>query len=364
MSGINFTLVALLVPFAFTTAAVLGASVVHLMNVKHVIFQGLYIRILLVFPLVSVLSIIAAIKYSLSFWMEVIVSLLEGYILLFFVGLFIGWAWRQGDPYKCLIESKWTRYPSKLCFRFGCYKKPFKTPEEAVNFILLCIYQYIVIRPGIALAVAIFYAVEGREPSRWTLFILAVIRVISIAVALLSLGRLYWALKTADLLTGLKGFRKLTIVKFLLTMIVFNSLVLSPLITNEKILVPNFLCSDAELAENKDDCQNALVQWILLLETSVLTFIAVLVFRVHEFFHVPEQYLKPGPWYSVCYRVLLINDVATNLLRAPVDHGNVIPNKEKNLSKLEAGNSPASSEKNSSEEVDISKQQTGELNFS
>mmetsp|Transcript_33977 Transcript_33977/g.41907 ORF Transcript_33977/g.41907 Transcript_33977/m.41907 type:complete len:161 (+) Transcript_33977:421-903(+) len=112
-----YALPALLTPFAITWLICAIASAEHFINIKQASFQGVYIRALLIFPLTSCLAIIGGIDKSITPWMEVLIGMIEGYVLILFMGLYIGWGWTQGDVHKVLLDFERTKYPCYMCCR-------------------------------------------------------------------------------------------------------------------------------------------------------------------------------------------------------------------------------------------------------
>mmetsp|Transcript_33976 Transcript_33976/g.41904 ORF Transcript_33976/g.41904 Transcript_33976/m.41904 type:complete len:408 (+) Transcript_33976:421-1644(+) len=310
-----YALPALLTPFAITWLICAIASAEHFINIKQASFQGVYIRALLIFPLTSCLAIIGGIDKSITPWMEVLIGMIEGYVLILFMGLYIGWGWTQGDVHKVLLDFERTKYPCYMCCR--SWGSEITDGNRAVRSLRTKIYQYIIVRPSISLVDAIYYAVTGKSLGTGYALVLAAVRLVSVLIAIRALVTLYFALKKSNLLTGLKGFRKLSIIKALLFVVVLNSLLFNPLISRDIMKVPDYICSSEDLMLDATNCKVQLEAWIFVLEALVLIIIAAFVFRADDMDSLPKEYLKPTSRRRLFVHIFTLHDVVSSFIRRP-----------------------------------------------
>jgi hypothetical protein len=322
------------VPALLVAAGFVVLLVEHLLNVKHTQFQGVYLRSVLIFPLVSTLAFVGGLYYHAFPWIEVVIGLVEGYIFMLFFGLFVGWAWCKGDVYANMIGSARTRV---ACYTpvASCGHR-YSSGKSALASIQLQMYQFAVIKPLVNVAKAVSETTSG-EVTKPVQFITAFFNLVSIVVALRAVLGLYYALtkgpgvgrdgKVVDskinhnLLQGLSAAYKFIIVKTFLFFIVLNGLVVEPLITSGKLTAPSPLCEvlNSAAPDYSVACHARFEAWILMLESLLIMIVAVFCFRHHSIDAIDEKY-KEKDGNNTCSLIISVFkfwDVVTVLPRPP-----------------------------------------------
>jgi len=279
-------LVFVAIPLGLTALFAVEVWLAHLTNVRRLAIQALYLRIVICFPLVSLIAVFGGAFAAFFEAAEVLVGMVEGYVFVLFLALILSWAWEHGDVYSALLSSKVTnRWFSCGMHACGSY---YGSGEAILRSFCWQVYQFAIVRPLIKIIDATTMQVEG-SPNALTL-ILGAINLVSIVIALKALLSLYRALRGAvpdpkravegteplNLLKGLKAFRKFFIVKAMLGFLVLNNLVFRNLIADGKMPVPDFLCDAGDALR---DCEARYLAFLFSLEVFLLAFLSVFVFR-------------------------------------------------------------------------------------
>jgi hypothetical protein len=306
----------------------------HLLVVKHVRFQGVFLRSVFIFPLVSVLAFVGGQYYHALPWVEVAIGLIEGYIFMLFFGLFVGWAWCKGDVYANMLGSARTRVACYTPIR-SCGHR-YSTGEAALTSIKWQMYQFAVVKPLVNLAKAVS-EVKSGEVTQPVQLITAIFNLISIVVALRAVLGLYYALskgpgvdadgKVVDsklnhnLLHGLSAAYKFLIIKTFLFFIVLNGLVVVPLIVSDKLKAPAALCDvlNPAAADFTHACHARFEAWIIMLESAIIVLFAVFCFRPYSLNSLDDEHKIIGEQNacSIFLSVFKFWDVVTVLPRPP-----------------------------------------------
>lgn len=324
------------IPLLITTLISLVASAEHFFHIKHITIQALFIRSLLVFPIASLLAAAGGRNHETAVWVEVAIGLLEGYVLMLFFGIFIGWGWMKGDVENALLQSKFTQRRFYFCRKQ--WGREFSDGREVVASARLQIYQFAIIKPLVALVTAITYTVTHDEPRQGQTLVLGIINFFSIVIALKAIMNVYFALKKQKLLKGLRPATKFTVVKALLGFIILNGLLFAPLIEDDVIPTPAFICSEEELlSDKKVDCHSQLEFFIVLIEAMILASVAAFVFRVSDIEHLPTNLLQPGSRCQLLCQTFAITDVTGKLLHRPTEMKDVEANSSENTDGNQVG---------------------------
>jgi hypothetical protein len=323
------------VPLIVVAAAFLVLLVEHILNVKHARFQGVYLRSVFIFPLVSVLAFVGGQNYHVLPWIEVLIGMIEGYIFMLFFGLFVGWAWHKGDVYANMFGSARTRV---ACYTAVCSCGPrYSSGKAALLSIQWQMYQFAVVKPLVNVAKAVSEISTG-EVTKPVQFVTAVFNFVSIVVALKAVLGLYQALtkgpgvghdgKVVDskinhnLLQGLSAASKFIVIKTFLFFIVLNGLVVVPLIESDTLKAPPPLCDvlDSAAPDYKLACHSRFEAWIIMLESALIMLLGVFCFRHHSIDALEEQHKTSACKTSACSLFISIFkfwDVVTVLPRPP-----------------------------------------------
>lgn len=336
------------VPLMVVAAAFLVLLVEHLLNAKHARFQGVYLRSVLIFPLVSALAFVGGQYYHLFPWIEVFIGMIEGYIFMLFFGLFVGWAWCNGDVYANMFGSARTRV---ACYTpVGSCGHRYSSGKAALASIQWQMYQFAVVKPLVNLAKAVSELKSG-EVTKPVQLITGFFNLVSIVVALRAVLGLYYALtkgpgvgrdgKVVDskinhnLLQGLSAAYKFIVIKTFLFFIVLNGLVVVPLIIAGTLKAPPQLCDvlDSTAPDFTHACHSRFEAWIIMLESALIMLLAVICFRHHSIDALDEQCKESrSSACSIFISVFKFWDVVTVLPRPPGNEGAV--GSERSLSSL------------------------------
>mmetsp|Transcript_3980 Transcript_3980/g.4596 ORF Transcript_3980/g.4596 Transcript_3980/m.4596 type:complete len:149 (-) Transcript_3980:624-1070(-) len=129
-----------LIPLGLTVFIYCTATTEHLVQVRHLFFQAVYCRTLLLFPLVSLFAFIGGLSREAAVWAQVAIATIEGYTLILFFGLFTVWGWSLGNVYEALLKSRYTKTRFYFCKR-GCGTE-FENGTSALASIQRQVYQF------------------------------------------------------------------------------------------------------------------------------------------------------------------------------------------------------------------------------
>lgn len=261
----------------------------------------------------SALAVLAYYGYALLG--QFIISILEGYVFMAFLGLMVAYGWSKGNVYQALLTSK--RYVDFCCsflrFKFG----PRMTDGKAVlRVIFWMVLQLLIVKPLMSL-VKFLVADDSEKVPRLAKGFLSLVSVVSITIASLGLFRAYHSLSRFEssdddevgLLAGVKPFGKFFIIKLLVLVVVLNNLILGNLIPSP-MEVPPFICSD-----QISYCQGVYSSFIFCCESAILMFPAAMFFSGFRRFFPNKQ--TDGPAESLCARYFYFWDVFHEFLVPP-----------------------------------------------
>lgn len=229
---------------------------------------------------------------------------MEAYVLLGFFAFLTGLAHVRGAPGtfpESLLQSKWTK---RRTIRWGT---PFKTGQGAQNFFFYSIVQFMIVKPVILLAIAIYYQKNGEDVPRNLRILLNLVSSLSIVIATLAVLRIYKGLISVpnSVLTGHRAILKIGVVKLLFIFIVLNSAVLKNLANNDSLPIPPRLCTEAVVAasdKNREFCEVRTINVIMILEILICMVPAILSYRHHGLGLSAKWHLK----YPIGKFILLI----------------------------------------------------------
>ncbi len=271
-----------------TFAVLLGE---HLMLVKHVRFQGVFLRSVLIFPVVALLAFWGGYAFNLIEWIHVVIALVEGYVFLLFYGLFVGWAWCKGDVHANMMGNGHSQAPIYLLPRSWFFNRPYANGAAALRSLKWRMCQYAVVKPLTTFISALVNASAGEDSqaAETVALVKRVAQVITTCVALHATFILYKALCKGDgkpdskagknLLHGLNGVRKFLVIKLFLWAIIANAIFINPLVDSGVITAPPLLCAPLDPALPEEACYVRLEAWIIMLETAIVACIGALSFR-------------------------------------------------------------------------------------
>jgi hypothetical protein len=271
-----------------TFAVLLGE---HLMLVKHVRFQGVFLRSVLIFPIVALLAFWGGYAYHLFEWIHVVIALVEGYVFLLFYGLFVGWAWCNGDVHANIMGNGHSQVPIYLLPRSWFFNRPFANGAAALWSLKWRMYQYAVVKPLADLISAVVKASAGADSqaAEAVALVSKVAQVISTVLTLQATFILYSALRKGDgkpdskagqnLLRGLQGVRKFLVIKLFLWAVIANAILINPLVDSGVITAPSQLCVPLDPALPEEACHARLEAWIIMIEAAIVACIGALSFR-------------------------------------------------------------------------------------
>lgn len=220
----------------------------------------------------------------LTHWLELAMVALEVYVLFGFFALLTGLALvksKEGVFPECLLNNFWTNRQLLNC------GSRFTTGSGALNFLFYSIVQFLVIKPIIMLATAVYYQRQHQDFATGIKAILNIISALSIIFATVAVLRLYKGLRVQpnSVLVNHNGLTKILVVKLLFFFVVMNNLILRNMATRNALPVPVAFC-DKGVAFNSTDtsndwCENRTINVILIVESLICILPALISYRPH-----------------------------------------------------------------------------------
>ena len=297
----------LLIPVFLTTISFLLLFFTHVKSLSttsliHLRFQALYVRLVSAFPFLALLALFGAFWPHLAKGFEVLYSFFEAYVMLCFFAILTGWGWSSIDwnfGEEILLSNSAT---SRFCRCCGPY---FENGRKAFIFLKITVFQIVVIRP-LASIILFFLEEFFSDLSEILLLFLLfnIVAAISLFLALGGLIRLYVTLRSHPTkpLSGQKAAGKFIVAKTLFTFLIFNSLLIEPLIAWDVIPIPGFLCTEPVMncsERNLFNCQFRFVNFIFLIELTLLSPLALYYFQYRHHSNLNEQTGHKEPSFSL-----------------------------------------------------------------
>jgi hypothetical protein len=333
-----------LAPLGLTVAVFLLFAGEHFWEVKHARFQALYLRSVLLFPVTATLAFFGGLNYAALPWVEVAIALLEGYILILFFGLFVGWAWCKGDVYANLLCSARTN----VCCHTPCSRcgPQYGSGKAALGNTRLQMYQFVIVKTLVNLAKAVSVEQTGQVTIQVKLFtapfnlgstIFAVCGVMNLSYALQKGGsKSKTSAKvgprdpqkddtgTKNLLDGLQAFQKLVVIRTFLLSVALNSTVIEKMIEDGTLKAPATLCDALNQTDPvlfAKECHGRFQAWVVMLVSFVLVLFAAQFFRPHSVDSLAAEHRRGGESRGyLAIRVLALGDVCSSFLVPPAVH--------------------------------------------
>ena len=279
---------ALLVPMFWVIIVWVGLYVEHIVFLKNVNLQALYLRITLVLPLSAIAFFLVALYPWSWYWVLIFSSVLNGYIVLGFHALVIAFGRRKCKIEDSVMAAERSRQPlPPLCLKCGCgccTEKPFPSGEAAIAYWRGWAAQFIVVKTLMALFQAVnqvYGPVDGLRA------VLGLITVASVLAAAYSVMVLVASIRQdpSEPYKGLHVRRKFVFVKCVFFIIILNNLVLNPFVVSGLIPIPQWMCSASALASNETWCHSRWLAVAYLLELCILIVVAAVHYRHADFLH-------------------------------------------------------------------------------
>jgi hypothetical protein len=272
----------LLIPVVLIWVLHLFMFMEHLVHIAHthwkMRFQALYVRLTGFFPFLALLTLLATYWPDFAEWIEFVFGCIEGYILAGFVAVLFGYAYQSiPDVPTALMASPWTRKPHRLLPEFS-------SGQQALRYWKYSILQFSFIKPLCTFIAAMYAEKNGTLPVQLAT-VLRVFQALSVFLAVLSLIRCHHGLSRAEQepFKGHNIFAKLAVMKLLFTFIVFNNLIVRPLIDAKKFPIQQWVCTPTQLADINVEalCEYRLLFIVFLFELFMLNVPIVFLFRHH-----------------------------------------------------------------------------------
>jgi hypothetical protein len=302
------------IPVYIIWALIALFSVEHWRYQYNNVFQGIYLRAVLIFGVVSLFMFMGGFDESLVKWLQFLLSFVEGYVFSLFFGILVLWGWCRGDVHAALMRSNATR--TRFYWRGKHWGKEYKDGESALRSYMLQSLTLMIVYPCLSLFEAMWAEYFGKRlPFLARFFGIGGVLCVGLIIGLQCLVRLYLALagcrcgkeeRSENLLEGLEFMRKFAVVKFWLWCIVFNSMVFEPLVINGTLPFPQWACSDLDLPNQVGTCHARYLSFILNWEGVIFTICCGYVFRPHNLLSLPNRRAYCSPYNTFFYTLLRV----------------------------------------------------------
>ena len=303
------------IPVYIVWALIAAFSVEHWRYQYNNVFQGLFLRAVLIFGVVSLFMFIGGIDESLVKWSMFLTSFVEGYVFSLFFGILVLWGWCLGDVHAALMRSNATR--TRFYWRGKYWGNEYKDGESALRSYMLQSFTMMIIKPCVSLFEAMWAEHFGRLPFLARFFGTGVVLLVGIIIGVQCLVRVYLALagcrcgkeeRSENLLDGLEFMRKFAVVKILLWCIVINGWLFEPLVMSGTLPVPRWACSDLDLSNvhQVGTCNARYLSFIFNCECVLFTIFCGYVFRPHNLLSLPNRRAYCSPYNTFCYTLLRV----------------------------------------------------------
>lgn len=305
-------------------------AIEHFRNTRNSVFQGIYLRAMAIFPVVSALIYAGGVNHQTTVWCMFAVSFIEGYVFVLFFGMCALWGWCNGDVHAALLRSNATR--TRYYFWGKHYGPEYTCGKSCFRSLLIQSLAMMIIKPLVSMFEALYATYFGKLSFLARFFGTGVVILIGIIISLMSLIRLFLALSGrkigeqeagTNLIEGLSFMKKFAIVKVLLWCIVINGWLFEPLVNSGTLPAPAWMCVDLDLHNpvEEKDCDARLFAFIFNCQSIIFTIFSGYLFRPKDLDTLPDitAYCgssKPNACRSF-YRIFLIWDVAILSGRAP-----------------------------------------------
>jgi hypothetical protein len=325
-------------PLGLTVAVFLLFAGEHFWEVKHARFQALFIRSVLLFPVTATLAFFGGLNYAALPWVDVVIALLEGYIMILFFGLYVGWAWCKGDVYANLLCSARTN----VCCHTPCSRcgPPYGSGKAALASIRLQMYQFVIVKPLVNLAKAVSVEQTGQldiqvftTPFQLVSMIFALFGVLNLSHALQKGGsQSKTSAKvgpqdeagTNNLLDGLQAFQKFVVMRTFLLFVALYSTVIKKVIEDGTLKAPATLCEALNQTDPvlfAEECHGRFEAWVVMVVMLILVLFAALYFRPHSVDSLSAEHRRGEESRGyLAMRVLALGDVCSSFLVPPAVH--------------------------------------------
>jgi hypothetical protein len=238
----------------------------HSRSIYNLKFQSLYLRLSYLIPVISILSLLGIIYTEMEHYKEVIVSFLEGVILITFLGVIIGRAW---ESKKDLYEVLWTTPTHFFCctisYHWCCC---FLTKENVLGRVSANVSQFMIVKP----VLEIIKSATAQYKLLAVDMLLRVLGVAATVTAVLSILTATLILQSGGCFrTDMAALKKFVTIKAFFVLLVLNSLLLKPILL---YAVPYFACPilhEETHTEFLEECSVRTMQFAVLVETFIYT---------------------------------------------------------------------------------------------
>jgi hypothetical protein len=289
----------LLLPLGICWTSFLYLFVEHSIHLEHekswqIRYQALYARIVGFFPIIATMGLFAAFYPWTYTWFNVIFGIIEGYLITCFYALVVGLGWLKshGNYPESIIEIQ--NRPNQPWYTIIRRWPKYKTGEQALYAWKWGVLQLMIVKPATLIVIAsVSTASTGKAVTPVLNALMRLFSTISVLIAIQTSVRAY--VTTRDIkgrpLHGHDGVYKLLTIKLLFTFILFDQVLISPLIQNGNIPIDSWICPAAVVNCTEmysELCILRLEAVVFISQVTILSLPAFLFFRHGELSDTPH----------------------------------------------------------------------------